>query len=273
MKEPLRKPCQCIAVCGAKGGAGRTSLAVNLAVTLAKQHKDLKIGIWDADFQFGNVNMAMNLLSTLSIKEAVDAYEHLDRLLLSRYLLRHESGVRVLAAPPRPEYAELITLPLLDKVMGLLAEELDYLIIDTPAGFQETTLFFMERAASILMVTTPELNSLVNTKAMTQTLEVLGLKKQMKVVLNRAGIDSVLQPSQMADVLQANIDYTIPDQWGTASKAIDLGIPFTTVYAGTELSRAYLRLAEGLHTGVSERDARGSLLARMVSLWNRKVTV
>ena len=86
-----------IAVCSAKGGIGKTTLTVNLAVALLK--KNFSVAVLDGDFQFGDVGLAIDLQTRFTMKEVVEGLETLDEHSLAGYLSKHESGVRVLPAP------------------------------------------------------------------------------------------------------------------------------------------------------------------------------
>lgn len=142
--QEIQKRGELIAVCSGNGGIGRTLLAVNLAIALKK--KNLKVSILDADFQFGDVNMALDLQSKLTILDLVNELNRLDETGLNDFLVTHGSGVTVLSAPARPEYANLITTEVIEKAVGLLVKENDYVVVDTEVGLQEKSLTEIGRA-------------------------------------------------------------------------------------------------------------------------------
>jgi pilus assembly protein CpaE len=235
-----------IAVCSAKGGIGRTTLTVNLAVALFK--KNISISIVDGDFQFGDVGLAMDLQSTFTIKDVVEEIDRLDEFSLASYLCNHETGVKVLPAPERPEYAEMVTEKILSKVLDLLLVQQDYVVVDTGVGLQEKTLQFIEKADQVLVVTNLEMAALKNTKMMLETLEVLGLREKVRVVINRATMESVIQASDVPDILGEDDPIYIPNDFQIASQSLNIGIPFVMNQGKTELAKSVFKMAEQLTT-------------------------
>ncbi|MCT8136524.1 P-loop NTPase [Anaerobacillus sp. CMMVII] len=140
-----------IAVCSGKGGVGRTLLSVNLAIALKK--KNLKVSILDGDFQFGDVNMAMDLQTDTTIYDLVNDIDQLTVTNVNDYLVTHQTGVRVLPAPNRPEFADLVTPDVIEKTIEILMKENDYVVVDTEVGFHEKSLMIIEKADQILLVT------------------------------------------------------------------------------------------------------------------------
>lgn len=233
-----------IVVCSAKGGVGKTVLSVNLAVALSK--KNIKISLLDGDFQFGDVSLAMDLHPTFSIKDIVEDIESLDEYTLASYLIHHDSGVRILSAPDRPEYADLITPKVTDKVCDLLLEKHDFLIVDTGVGFQENSLYLVEKADQILVVTNLEMSTLKNTKLMMETLETLGLQHKIQVVINRSTMESVIQATDVPEILGEESPIYIPNQFQMVSQSLNVGIPFVINQGKADLSKSVFKMAEQL---------------------------
>jgi pilus assembly protein CpaE len=238
-----------IAVCSAKGGVGRTALAVNLAVALSKNNA--QIGVLDGDFQFGDVSLAMDLHPTFTMKDVIESIDTLDAYTLSSYLMHHNSGVKVLAAPDRPEYADLVTPDVLDKVAGLLLAQYDYLIVDTGAGLHEKSLQMIERADQIFLITTLEMATIKNTKLMLETLEILGLKEKVQLVVNRSTMESVIQTTEVPDLLGIESPMYIPNHFQIVSQSMNIGIPFVVNQGKTDISKAVFKMAEQL---ISRRE-------------------
>ncbi len=233
-----------IAVCSAKGGVGRTVLTVNLAIALCK--KNIQICVVDGDFQFGDVSLALDIQSTLSIKDLVNEVDNLDQHSLQNFLNVHECGLKVLSAPDRPEFADLINEPLIEKVLHLLTKEHDYVLVDTGVGLQEKNLSFIEKADQILLVTNLEMATLKNTKLMLETLETLELTEKVKVVINRSTMASVINASDVPSILGIENPFYLPNDFTIASQSLNIGIPFVLNQGKTELAKAYFKLAEQL---------------------------
>jgi pilus assembly protein CpaE len=247
--EERAKRGEMIAICSAKGGVGKTVISVNLAVALSK--KNIQISMLDGDFQFGDVCLAMDLHPTFSIKDVVENMESLDSFALSSYLMKHPSGVKVLAAPERPEYADLVTPQVTDRVCELLLSQHDYLIVDTGAGLQEKCLPLIEKADQVFIITNLEMTTIKNTKMMLETLELLGLRHKVQVVVNRSTMESVIQADDVPDILGEESPIFIPNQFQMVSQSLNIGIPFVVNHGKTDLSKAIFKMAEQM---VSRRE-------------------
>lgn len=238
----VQKRGEFIAICSAKGGVGRTLISVNLAVALVK--KNIRIGILDGDFQFGDVSLAMDLQSTFTIKDVIQEIDRLDEYTLSSYLSVHESGVKVLSAPEKPEYADLVTEAALDKIIPFLLASHEYVIADTGVGLQTHTLQIIEKADQILLVTNLEMATLKNTKSMLETLEMLGLKDKVKLIVNRATMESVIQASDVPEILGVEEPIFIPNDFQISSQSMNIGIPFVINHGKTEIAKSIFKMAE-----------------------------
>ncbi|MDB4866280.1 MAG: MinD/ParA family protein, partial [Cohnella sp.] len=233
-----------IAVCSAKGGIGRTVMAVNLAVALTK--KNIQVGIMDGNFQFGDVALALDLHPTFSIKDVIEGIGEMDRYALSGFLIHHASGLKALAAPDRPEFADLVTPAAIDRICDLLLAQLDYLIVDTGAGLPEQSLQFIEKADQIFVLTTLEMSAIKNTKLMLETLEVLGHRHKTQLVINRSTMESVIKASDVTDILGYETSTFIPNEAQLVTQSLNIGIPFVINQAKTELAKAIFKWAEQL---------------------------
>lgn len=242
IQQGKKKRGELIAVCSAKGGIGRTTLTVNLAVALFK--KNISISIVDGDFQFGDIGLAMDLQSTFTIKDVVEEIDRLDEFSLASYLCNHETGVKVLPAPERPEYAEIVSEEVLTKILDLLLVQQDYVVVDTGVGLHEKTLQFIEKADQVLVVTNLEMAALKNTKMMLETLEVLGLREKVRVVINRATMESVIQASDVPEILGEDDPIYVPNDFQIASQSLNIGIPFVMNQGKTELAKSVFKMAE-----------------------------
>jgi pilus assembly protein CpaE len=231
-----------IAVCSAKGGIGRTILTVNLAVALQK--KNISVAIMDGDFQFGDVGLALDLQNSFTIKDAVDGLTKLDENSFQEYLSEHSSGVQVLPAPERPEFADLISKEAVNKIINLLRAKHEYVVIDTEAGLNEHTINIIEQADQILVVTNLEMTALKNTKLLLETLGVLDLQSKAKVIINRANMDSVLKAEDAAKILGSEDPIYIPNDFHICSQSLNIGIPFVINQGKTGVAKGVFKMAE-----------------------------
>lgn len=241
-QKTLTKKGKMVVICSAKGGIGKTVLTANLSVALSK--KKLKTIVLDSCFQFGNIHLVMDLKPMFTIKDAAEHIGDLDENLLTSYLTQHKSGVKILPSPLRPEYADLITLDVLDEICTFLLNRCDYLLIDTTAGLPEHNLYFIEKADEIILITDLEMTSLKNTKSMLSVLKALNLNQKVKIVINRSTMKSLLKVKDVPKILEEEALLYIPNHFEMVSKSINIGIPFVMHYRRTELSKAIFHIAD-----------------------------
>lgn len=268
--QAKKKRGELIVITSPKGGVGKTILAVNLAVALCK--KNVHIALMDGDFQFGDVSLSLDLQSSFTMKDVIED-ENLDAYSLSSYLNHHDSGVKVLAAPERPEYADLIDAEKIETIMDLLLEQNHFVIVDTGVGFHENNLKLFDMADQILCITNLEMSTLKNTKLMLETFETLSIYHKVELVINRATMESVIKPTDVTGIIGINDPIYIPNDFQTATQSLNIGIPFVTNQAKTDLAKAYYKMAERLY---SKRELtmfqpkKGSFLSKIFSKNNEE---
>lgn len=222
-----------VTVYGAKGGCGKTTVAVNLAVALQKSGK--KVALLDLDLEFGDVGVFLNLPRCEGISDLIGEPK-LTASTVSNYLVRHASGVMVLCAPPSPEYAELVHPDHIERIVTVLRAEYDYLIFDTPSTMNDCTLAAMEQADVIYMITNPEISTLKNTRVCLEILKTLDYFRKVKMILNRDG-ESFISERDVENALDMKLALVIPADGKSNISAINRGIPVVTSAAKSKLSK------------------------------------
>ena len=207
-----------------KGGVGKTVLSVNTAVALVQ--KGYSTCIVDGNFQFGDINLALDLQPKLTISDLVQDIKSVNSSMLANYLQNHDSGVKVLSAPLKPEYADLITSSSIEEILKKLLEQNEYVIVDISAGLTENNITFMELCHKILVVTDLEMAALKNTKTMLKTLKVLNLTEKVSVLVNRGNMESVIKFKDVPGILEMRDLYYISNDFKVVSKSFNIGIPF-----------------------------------------------
>ena len=241
-------PGQIIAVFGPKGGIGRTTIAVNVAVAAASELGQ-RTALLDGSFQFGDVGVLLNLNpKNKSIADlAPDLEAGLELETIDPFLTVHSSGVKVLLAPPSPEMAELVTPVGVRKVLEMLRRTNDLIIVDCSSSMNDTTLAILDSADVILTMLTLEITSIKNMRLFLEVTDQLGYaSSSIKLVLNRA--DSTLG-IRVADVEQSigrKVDHTIVSDGRSVVYALNRGIPFFMSNREAQVSQDILRLATSL---------------------------
>ncbi|MEM7800247.1 MAG: response regulator [Chloroflexota bacterium] len=168
-----------------KGGAGCTTIATNLAVGLAA--KGYKTVLVDASFQFGDVGVLLKLKPNTTVIDLVDRLDDMEKELMHSVLTDHDSGLKVLLAPPKPEMAELVTNDYLEKIYETLRQMFDFIIIDTQTGLSDPTLISLEKSDRILLITQQSLSSLANMRRFFDLMNELGYDvATIMIIVNRA---------------------------------------------------------------------------------------
>jgi pilus assembly protein CpaE len=242
-----REPGRVVAVFSPKGGVGRTTVAVNVAVAAAAD-RDANVVLMDAAFQFGDVAILLNLNPrSRSIADLIPEMQGGDVESLDTFTVTHSSGLRVLLAPPTPETADLITPAAARHIVESFRATSDLVVIDCPAWFSDTTLAILDTADVILAVLTLEITSIKSIRLFLEVAEQLGYPPDRVVlVLNRA--DSALG-IRVADVEQSigrKIDHQIISDGRTVVYALNRGVPFVTSNREMQVSQDILRLVASL---------------------------
>jgi pilus assembly protein CpaE len=199
-----------ITVFSAKGGCGKTTLSTNLAAAIAESGKGT-VALVDLDLAFGDVSIALQLFPTHSIADAVPIADDLDGPALQALLTPHRSGLMALVAPMEPSAAEKISTPLIVRILDLLREEFDYVVVDTPPALDDHVLAAFDRSDVVALLATLDIPALKNLKLTLETLDLIGFpREKLKVVLNRSDSKVGLALSEVEKTLKAPIVAQIP---------------------------------------------------------------
>ncbi len=215
-----------ITVYSPKGGSGTTTIAINLAVAL--QNTDTTIALVDGSMQFGDIAISLNEVTKFSILDLVPRVYELDKKVVEDTMVLHKSsGLHILAAPPRPEFAEKISGASFMKVLEYLRGMFSYVIVNTSSYISDPCLAALDAAELIVLVTTQEIAAIKNTRSFLDLWDELGLSKErILLVLNRYRKHIPITPDKVSERLKQKVAVTIPEDEQTISRAGNLGIPF-----------------------------------------------
>jgi pilus assembly protein CpaE len=240
------EPAAVIAVFSPKGGVGRTTIAVNLAVAAASLGK--KVALVDASFQFGDVGVLLNLNPrNKSIGDLAAELQTGEAESLDTFMITHSSGVRVLLAPPSPEQAELIGPLAVKRVLQRLRQDHELVIVDCPSSFNEPTLAVLDESDLILTVLSLEITSVKNMRLFLEVAEQLGYSNdKIRLVLNRADSTLGIRVADVEHSIGRKVDHTIVSDGRSVVYALNRGVPFFLSNREAQVSQDLLRLAQAV---------------------------
>ena len=256
-----RSPGRIVAFFSPKGGVGRTTMAVNMAVAAAND-LDKKVVLVDGSFQFGDVGVLLNLNpKNMSIADLMPEIESSGEVeSLDTFLINHTAGIRVLLAPPSPEMAELVTPAALKKVLEALRAEHDLVVVDCAAGINDTTLAVLDMADQIMTMLTLEITSIKNMRLFLEIAERLGYEEgKVRLVLNRADGNLGIRVSDVEHSIGRKVDHTIVSDGRSVVYALNRGVPFYLSNREAQVSLDVLSMARAV---VGEPELAGPEEAR-----------
>jgi pilus assembly protein CpaE len=236
-----------IAIAGAKGGVGKTTLAVNLSVLLAGQHPGQTVLV-DLYSQFGDVALMLNLQPQRALVDMVPMEDEIDHDLVEAHLTPHGSGLRVLVGANTPTDLSMIGSGFLRAVLRILKRNYRFIVLDVPPMLYETTTCALTHATAVALVANLyDLTTLNDTRRLYHLLVrdyVPG--ERIHLVLNRMARSNRLRAEEIETAVGRAAAATIPNAPGLAVNSINGGLPFVTSHPEAAISRSIEMLADKL---------------------------
>jgi pilus assembly protein CpaE len=239
-----------ICVLGPKGGTGKTLTTSNLGVALAQAGH--RVAAVDLDLQFGDLGLALGMAPERTIFDLTKSGGSIDSEKLEAYLVEHESGLRLLLAPSRPDQAGVITVELVREVYAALRSNHDFILVDTPPGFTPEVISSIDSSSDIVMVGMLDSLSLKNTKLGLETLDLMSYDRdRVKIVLNRADSRVGITPDDVETVLGRRPDVLVPSD-RDIPRALNSGAPIVMAKPDSDASKAFVRLGKAFARAAAE---------------------
>jgi pilus assembly protein CpaE len=240
-----------IVVYSPRGGVGRTMVATNLA--LALQTEDTPTVVVDAALQFGDVAACLNLQTRNSLLDLVEQVNELDTELVDRIAIHHPSGMKVVAGPARPEQAETVQGSQISKVIRFLATVFQYVVVDTSAALNESTIGAIDASDVVVLIGAPDLPTIKNLRMFFDLGEALNLTPQKIVlIMNRMDKRFGISAEKVADLLKQPIVAQIPLDDRVVPLSTNNGEPFILADRTKPIARSVLEMAQAVKARLAE---------------------
>jgi len=244
-----------ITVYSPKGGTGCTTVAVNLA--LALNSEDTRTALVDANLQFGDVAVFVNVQGKNTMLELAPRVDELDPETVEEIMVKHEaSGLRILAAPQRPEMAEQISTDQFVKVIQFMQRMYAYVVIDTSPILTDLILSVFDVSDVIVLITTQEIPSIKSSRLVLDLFQTMGLgKEKLLFILNRYDKRIAISPERISENLKHEIATSIPIDEKIVITAVNRGVPFMIDNKAQPVGRSILSLAEAVRARLASLDS------------------
>ncbi len=244
--EERGKQGKLITVIGSVGGAGASTIAINLAVELATMAPG-KVALVDLDFRYGQVATMLDIQPSFTIADLCATGEQIDPQMIEKGLVKHDVGVHVLARPNHFSQADRITASQCTGVLTVLQDMYDLVVVDGPNRFDHSGgRAVLDMADLNLLVIQLVVTSIRNTHRMLEEMQAGGYNlDRVKLVCNRHGLESGrLELEHVEATLNRKVFAAIPDDWRTVSSAVNMGEPLAASGPRTRVRQAVRELAE-----------------------------
>ena len=215
-----------ISIAGASGGVGTTSVAVNLACSLA-QSPDNSVVLVDLDLSLGDADVFLDMIPDYTLLDVAQNISRLDLALLRKSLTKHESGVYLLPRPVQLDDVETITSDDFKKVVSLLKASFSHLVIDLSKAYSSLDLSALQASEHILLLTQLDLPCLRNVVRLMSSLDAYaGVTDKVRIVVTRNGMDrSQISTAKAEETIDREIFWRIPNDYSAVSSSRNNGLP------------------------------------------------
>jgi pilus assembly protein CpaE len=234
-----------VTVFSPKGGTGKSVTATNLAAYLSEVRAQRTL-LLDLDVQFGDVAIMLGLEPVHTLYDVVTAPGELDAEKLAAFTLRDPSGLDVLAAPHRPQEADLVSEEKVSRLLEVALELYDVVVVDTSPYFHGPMLSALDQTDRLLLISGPDIPALKNVRLVLETLSLLSFPtERIRIVLNMVGTRGGITSAEIEAALSLPVHFELPYD-PAIPLAVNRGTPGVLSVAGPEFEAAVEAMAEEL---------------------------
>jgi len=260
--------CRIIAVTGATGGVGSTSVAVNLGCALAANPTN-SVVLLDLDLCLGDADVFLDTIPEYTLSDVAQNIGRLDLTLLKRSLTKHDTGLYLLPRPVQLEDARHITTDELGRVLGLLKASFTHIIIDTSKSYTELDMHALTEADQVLLVTQLDLPCLRNVvRLMMSFKETNKFDDKVKIVVNRVGHDTgQISLRKAQETIGREIYWQIPNDYRVMVEVRNNGVPLIQQAPKATITQSINQLAAALSGKADEGAGEATQKKGWLNLW------
>ena len=270
IEGPDRQPGELILVFGAKGGAGCTTLATNLAIEIHRLTRK-KTLLVDLDLELGETALLLGMEPRFSVADLIRNFHRVDANLLASYIERHESGVELLSAPYQPADVEAVSGDRVGQVLDFLARHYDYVVVDAPKTFTPATMAAFEAADEALLLATADLPSIRNLTRSLQLLKSIRPQEMMaewlRLVVNRHDPRQLISLPEIEKTVKMKVFWSLRNDFASVMESINAGRP-AAMNAKSNYAKDVRGLASRI-TGVPISEKSRGLFGSLLSPFRR----
>lgn len=244
--EPVES-CKIISTFSNKGGIGKTSIAVNLAVELAQMSKE-KVALIDLNLQLGDVATFLDMTPAFAMDYIAKNIQNLDESELLKSLSRYKNtSLYVIADPLNIDKSQEITAEEIKNILTALKKTFSYIVIDIGTNIDSKTITALDLSDLILLIAIVNLPAIRSTQRCMELFDRLGYKdEKIKLVLNRYMENEEIKTSDIEEVVKQKVYWKIPNNYLTMMSAINKGVPVNAINAESNIGINYKEFASKL---------------------------
>jgi len=246
-----------IVVYAPKGGIGATTIAVNLAVAL--KNEETPVALVDANLQFGDIAVFLNEQVRNTVLDLAPRADELDVEVVQNVMITHAAtGIKLLAAPTRPEYADNVTGEQFGRVLKFLRTMFSYVIVDASTALTDVVLSAMDACDLVVLITTQEIPAIKNARLFIDLANVLGIdRKRIIFMMNRYDKRIGITPEKISESFKQEISVVVPFEDRIVVPSVNRGVPFMLGDRTRPIARSILNLAEVMRLRLAEIAQQG----------------
>jgi pilus assembly protein CpaE len=264
--------CRLIAVTGATGGVGATSLAVNLGCSLAVNDAN-SVVLLDLDLCLGDADVFLDTIPEYTLSDVAQNVGRLDLTLLKRSLTKHDTGLYLLPRPVQLEDARHITNEELTRVLGLLKASFTHVIVDTSKGFNSLDMQVLADADEVLLVTQLDLPCLRNVVRLMMSFKEGGkFDDKVKIVVNRAGYETgQISLRKAQETIGREIFWQVPNDYRVMVEVRNNGVPLVQQAPRAAITQSINQLAAAISGNTDDQSNEGAAKSRgWLGIWHAR---